>query len=78
MPDPVVILTDHGSIELRQGSGKCIVEGCRKMGGNMAEFTVHHTAYERAQRFIVCGQHFALAVGRMMEGAEQEAALSAT
>lgn len=72
MPDPIVVLTDHGSIELTANAGDCIVEGCRKKGGNMVRFVVHHTDYDRPQGFKICGGHFAEAVGLMMSRYEVE------
>lgn len=70
-PDPVVVQTDKGSIEMTASAGDCIMDGCRRKGGNMVRFVVHDIDYERPIGFKICGTHFALAVGRMME--EQKA-----
>lgn len=73
MADPIVILTDTGSIELTAGAGDCIVEGCRMKGGNMVRFVVHHTDHERPQGFKVCGSHFAMVVALMLDARVREA-----
>jgi hypothetical protein len=66
-PSPIVILTAKGSIELTASAGDCVVEGCRKKGGNMVRFVVHHVDHERPQGFKICGDHFGQAVALMME-----------
>lgn len=64
---PIVVQAANGEIELTASAGDCIVEGCRKKGGNMVRFIVRNPDHERPQGFKICGTHFAEAVARMMD-----------